>query len=264
MSTRTRACDGDTDLVDLIARKGRVGRHQKMASRRRNERRDDAYEVIVHVTWITQRLRARSHHRRYLSRHRVVNHPRWTTSKRRAHELIRLIKRGRLYVQPISRDPRQRPIVEHNDRIGMVRQPFKRQQRIIRLHDDVALLRIGKDRIRLNKLLGKLVVQPLEYERPKTRTRAAGDRVHEHESLQRGVRRSPNMDEARRRGGRTSSESLPSASRSTISITSSYSLSPDAYPCAQLFPAPPPSFDTNIFSGLYKFAHGELNILLIT
>jgi hypothetical protein len=63
---------------------------------------------------------------------------------------------------------------------------------------------------------------------------------------------------------RTSSESLPSASLSTISITSSYNFSPDAYPCAQLFPAPPPSFDTNIFSGLYKFAHGDVNMLLIT
>ena len=63
---------------------------------------------------------------------------------------------------------------------------------------------------------------------------------------------------------RTSRESLPSASRSTISITSSYNLSPAAYPCAQLFPAPPPSCETKMFSGLYKFAYGEVRMLLIT
>jgi hypothetical protein len=62
----------------------------------------------------------------------------------------------------------------------------------------------------------------------------------------------------------TSRESLPSASRSIISITSSYNLSPEAYPFAQLFPAPPPSFDMKMFSGLYKPAHGELRILLMT
>ena len=49
---------------------------------------------------------------------------------------------------------------------------------------------------------------------------------------------------------RTSRESLPSASRSTISIISSYIFSPDEYPCAQLLPAPPPSVDRKIFSGL--------------
>ena len=62
----------------------------------------------------------------------------------------------------------------------------------------------------------------------------------------------------------TSSESLPSASRSTISMMSSYSFSPVAYPCAQLFPAPPPSWDIKIFSGLYKLANGDVKMLLMT
>jgi hypothetical protein len=169
----------------LIAREGRVGRHQKVASRRRNEGRDDAHEVIVHVTRITQRLRARSHHRRHLpTRERLsAPHPRSTTHGGYAHELICLIERGGLYVQPIARYPRQRPIVEHDDRIGVVRQSFQREEGIVRLHDDVALLCVGKDGIRLDELLGELVVQPLEYERAETRARAAGDGVHEHESL---------------------------------------------------------------------------------
>lgn len=41
----------------------------------------------------------------------------------------------------------------------------------------------------------------------------------------------------------TSSESLPSASRSIMSTSSSATLSPDSYPNAQLFPAPLPSFE---------------------
>lgn len=66
------------------------------------------------------------------------------------------------------------------------------------------------------------------------------------------------------KGLRTSSESLPSASRSTISMMSSYSFSPAEYPCAQLFPAPPPSLDMKMFSGLYKFANGDVNMLWMT
>jgi hypothetical protein len=31
-----------------------------------------------------------------------------------------------------------------------------------------------------------------------------------------------------------------------------------------MFPAPPPSFEVNIFSGLYKLANGEALILSIT
>ncbi len=47
-----------------------------------------------------------------------------------------------------------------------------------------------------------------------------------------------------------SSESLPSASRSIISISSSSRSSPWWYPEAQLFPAPPPPGAMNMFSGL--------------
>jgi hypothetical protein len=45
---------------------------------------------------------------------------------------------------------------------------------------------------------------------------------------------------------------------------SSYSFSPAEYPCAQLLPAPPPSWDMKMFSGLYKFANGDVNMLLMT
>lgn len=109
-----------TDLVDLVARERRIGRHQKVASRCRNEGRDDAHEVIVHVTRITQRLCTRSHHRRNLSQEYNIS-VQSTFAHASAHELVRLIKRGRLYVQPIGCYPRQRTIIEHDDRIGVVR-----------------------------------------------------------------------------------------------------------------------------------------------
>ena len=195
---------------------------------------------------------------------RQEQHQRHPRSRCYAYELIRLVERGRLYVQPIARYPRQRAIVEHDDRIGMVRQSFKREEGVVRLYDDVTLLCVGKDRICLNELLRELVVQPLEHKRAKTRARSAGDGVHEHKPLETKERVVRNRHEERIGCMRTSSESLPSASLSIISITSSYNFSPDAYPCAQLFPAPPPSFDMNIFSGLYRFAHGEVNMLLIT
>lgn len=46
--------------------------------------------------------------------------------------------------------------------------------------------------------------------------------------------------------------SLPSASRSIMSNTSSCNVSPWLNPEAQLLPAPPPFLDTKIFSGLYS------------
>lgn len=67
----------------------------------------------------------------------------------------------------------------------MVRQSFEREEGVVRLYDDVALLCIRKDRIRLDEFLGELVVQPLEYERTKTRACPTSDGVHEHESLTR-------------------------------------------------------------------------------
>lgn len=62
----------------------------------------------------------------------------------------------------------------------------------------------------------------------------------------------------------TSNESLLSASLSTISIISSDIFSACVYPFGQILPAPPPSFDVNIFSGLYKLANGDALMLSIT
>lgn len=62
----------------------------------------------------------------------------------------------------------------------------------------------------------------------------------------------------------TSNESLLSASLSTISMISSDIFSACVYPFGQMLPAPPPSFDVNIFSGLYKLANGDALMLSIT
>lgn len=68
-------------------------------------------------------------------------------------------------MQTIRVDARQRAIIEHDDRVGVVREPLERQERVVRLHDHVALLRVRKDRVGLDQLLRELVVQPLEQER---------------------------------------------------------------------------------------------------
>ena len=129
------------------------------------------------------------------------------------HELVHLQHVGRLHVQPIGQDPRQRRIVEHDDRVGVVRQPLEREQRVVRLHDDVAGLRVREDGIGRDQLLRKAVVEPLEQVRPESGACPAGDRVQQHEAL---------SDEPRSASRyRTSSESLPSASRSIISMISS-------------------------------------------
>lgn len=83
----------------------------------------------------------------------------------RTHELIGLIERRRLQVQTIRVDARQRAIVEHDNRVGVVREPLECQERVVRLHDHVALLRVREDRVGLDQLLRELVVQPLEQER---------------------------------------------------------------------------------------------------
>ena len=51
--------------------------------------------------------------------------------------------------------------------------------------------------------------------------------------------------------------SLPSASLSIISINVSYNSKPWEYPLAQTFPAPPPFYAKNMFSGLYRLEKAE-------
>jgi hypothetical protein len=70
-------------------------------------------------------------------------------------------------------------------RVCVLRQPTHAQQAVVWLHDNVALLRVGEDAVRLYELLREPVVQSLEHEGPQARARAAGNRVQQHEALER-------------------------------------------------------------------------------
>ena len=78
------------------------------------------------------------------------------------YELIRLIETRSLYMQPVGRDASEGAVVEDNDRIRVICETFEGEKGIIRLYDDVSLLRIGEDGVRLYELLGELVVESLE------------------------------------------------------------------------------------------------------
>lgn len=78
-------------------------------------------------------------------------------------------------MQAVRIDARERAIVKHDDRVSVVREPLECQQRVVRLHHYVALLRVRKDRVGLHQFLRELVVQPLEKERAQPGPRAACD-----------------------------------------------------------------------------------------
>jgi hypothetical protein len=94
------------------------------------------------------------------------------------HELIRLVKRGRLQVQAVSVDACQCTIVEHDNGVGVVRESLERQQCVVRLHHHIAFLRVGKDRVGLHQFLWKFVVQSFQQEGAEARARPASYRVH--------------------------------------------------------------------------------------
>ena len=86
-------------------------------------------------------------------------------------------------MQTIGIDARERAVIEHDDRVGVVREALEREERVVRLHDHVALLRVGEHRVCLHQLLRELVVQPLEHERAQSGARPPRDGVHHHEAL---------------------------------------------------------------------------------
>lgn len=81
---------------------------------------------------------------------------------RGTHELVRLSERRFLNFETIEADPTQRLIVEHDDRVGMVRQSFESEETVVRLYDNVSVGRIGKDGVGLNELLGITIVETFE------------------------------------------------------------------------------------------------------
>lgn len=89
-------------------------------------------------------------------------------------------------MQPIRRNSRQRPVIKHNHRVRILRQPPHRQHTIVRMHDHISRVRrIRKNAVRLYNLLRKPIIQFLEQERSQTRARTTSDGVQHHEAFQR-------------------------------------------------------------------------------
>jgi hypothetical protein len=70
-------------------------------------------------------------------------------------------------------------------RVGVLGQAPHAQHAVVGLHYYVAILRVRKDAVCLDELLGEPVVQPLEHKGAEAGARAAGDGVQQHEAFQR-------------------------------------------------------------------------------
>lgn len=148
---------------------GGVARHEEVTPRRGDERGQQSNEVVVHVSRIPQRGGRCRHDG--------------------GHQTIQLIDRRIVNPQPIDGDAIQSRIVQNHHSIGIQGQAFHRQHRVVRLnyHITLTLIPIGKHRIRLHELLGKVIVERLEEVAAHPGTGTTGNAVGQHESLE-GVR----------------------------------------------------------------------------
>lgn len=88
-------------------------------------------------------------------------------------------------MQPISRNMRQRPIIQHHNRIRILRQPPHRKDTVVRVHHHITRVRrIREHGIRLDNLLGEPIVEPLQEEAAQAGARAARNGVQHHEALE--------------------------------------------------------------------------------
>ena len=134
-------------------------------------------------------------------------------------------------------------------RISILCQSSHGEQAVIRVHYYIpSAFCVWKYRVRLYQFFRKTVIHSFEDVAAEARASATSDRVKKHETLVHAVKYA--QIEPSWLKNCTSNESLPSASLSIISNTSSCTLSPAAYPAAQLFAAPLPCDPTKKFSGL--------------
>lgn len=105
------------DLVDLITGKRSIRSHQEMAPGSWYQRSDYPNEVVVHVARISKRLSACGHDGRNLVAVGWVDR---CEGQIISHQLVGLVKRWRLDVQPVSGDACQSAVVQHNDRVRVI------------------------------------------------------------------------------------------------------------------------------------------------
>lgn len=63
-----------------------------------------------------------------------------------SYQLVRLLEGWLLNMQPISSNVRQSSIVEHDNRVGVLRQPSQGENTVVGMDDDIASVgRVRKD-----------------------------------------------------------------------------------------------------------------------
>jgi hypothetical protein len=111
-----------------------------MAAWSRYQGRHQPNQIIVHVTWVTERCGT--------SRHNS------------GHQGIRLSKRRIWDVKPVHRNSVQGRVVQDHDTVRIQRQALQRQQRIVGLDDHITSLHlIRKHTVRLHQLLAIPVIE---------------------------------------------------------------------------------------------------------
>ena len=122
----------DGGLLDvgglLFDGEGGVAGHEEVAAGGGDEGGQQPGHVVVHVAGVAEGRGRGRHHRR--------------------HQRVDLAEVGVCYLQPLRSYFVERGIVKHNDRVGVVDQPFEGENRVVGLHHHVrSLLLVREDRV---------------------------------------------------------------------------------------------------------------------
>mmetsp|Transcript_45793 Transcript_45793/g.33518 ORF Transcript_45793/g.33518 Transcript_45793/m.33518 type:complete len:219 (-) Transcript_45793:274-930(-) len=134
----------DSSLPDgrllLVHGERSVASHEEVAPGSGDKRGHESHQVVVHVSWISERGGGRRHYG--------------------AHDRV-CLREGRLMqFQPVCSDPSQSIVVYDNTRIRIQDEPLQTQQAVVRLDHHIVVIR--EHRIGLNELLWISIIDLLQ------------------------------------------------------------------------------------------------------
>lgn len=87
-------------------------------------------------------------------------------------------------MKSVGGNPGQSTVIKNHHRISILSQSSHRQQAVVRMNHDVSRVgSIRENRVGLDELLGESIIEPLQQERSKSRTRTTSNRMQHHKSL---------------------------------------------------------------------------------
>ena len=157
---------GNGGLVIVGNGEGCVSRHEKVASGCGDEGGEESDEIVVHVSGIAKGGGGSGHDG--------------------GHQTVELIDRRIFDFEAIHRNSIQGRVVQDHHRVGIQGESLERQDRIVRLHHHIALtlIPIGKHRIGLHQLFGKMIIERLEQVTPHARARPPRNGMTQDKALQ--------------------------------------------------------------------------------